>query len=83
MNTRTSNIITLELVKKLREIKNQSMKNYSYEAAKINIKTNGLNGIKEIKEIREIKEIKEINKINNDFLFIHKYGLDIWLKLKQ
>ena len=80
MNTRTSNIITLELVKKLREIKNQSMKNYSYEAAKINIKTNGLNGIKDIKEIREIREIREIN---NDFLFIHKYGLDIWLKLKQ
>jgi len=99
MLNRVSNLITLDLVKKLREIKNVSAKNYSYDAQKIladeiNGKVNGeINGkvngeINKVNgEINKVdREINgEVNRETNkqlfqDFLFIHKYGLDIWLK---
>ena len=83
---RASNLITLDLVKKLSQIKNVSMKNYSYDAQKIlvdevNKDINRVNG-----EINRVNgEINRVNReINNqlmkDFLFIHKYGLELWLK---
>jgi len=70
---RVSNLITLDLVKKLRQIKNVSMKNYSYVAQKIlvdeaNKDANIVDG-----------EINK-NQLMKDFLFIHKYGLEVWLK---
>ena len=65
--TKASNLITLELVKKLREVKNASLKNYSYESQKIKLETKMTN--------------QYTNKqIFSDFLFIHKYGLERWLK---
>jgi predicted transcriptional regulator len=64
---RVSNLITLDLVKKLREVKNASMKNYSYESAKMKLINQDTN--------------KSLNQLMNDFLFIHKYGLDRWLKI--
>jgi len=91
MLNRVSNLITLDLVKKLREIKNVSAKNYSYDTQKIladeiNGKVNGeinkVNG--EVNKVnREVNG--EVNRETNkqlfqDFLFIHKYGLDLWLK---
>ena len=79
MSQRISNLISLDLVKKLRNIKNISMKNYSYETQKIFI--DEVN--KDINNVN--KYINNVNKdINNqsmiDLLFIHKYGLNIWLK---
>ena len=66
MTTRASNLITLDLVKKLREVKNASMKNYSYESTKLKLVNQETN--------------KSLNQLMNDFLFIHKYGLESWLK---
>jgi hypothetical protein len=63
---RASNLITLDLVKKLRQIKNVSMKNYSYEAQKI--------------LVDEVNEEINKNQLMKDFIFIHKYGLEVWLK---
>lgn len=81
MINRASNLITLDLVKKLRKVKNVSMKNYSYDAQKVFVDeinkqtiTLTLNG-----EINKVNG--ETNKtIYDDFLFIHKYGLELWLK---
>ena len=81
MSNRVSNLITLDLVKKLRNIKNLSSKNYSYETQKIladeiNKVNGGVNG-----EINKVNgEINKVNSVYDDFLFIHKYGLEVWLK---
>lgn len=77
MSNRVSNLITLDLVKKLREIKNVSAKNYSYDTQKIladEINNQLING----KTNRVNREIN--NQLMKDFLFIHKYGLEVWLK---
>ena len=73
---RVSNLITLDLVKKLRKIKNASSKNYSYEAQKI--VADEVN--KDINENKDINKNINDNQIMKDFLFIHKYGLELWLK---
>ena len=83
MLNRASNLITLDLIKKLRQIKNVSAKNYSYDTQKIladeinkdiNRVNGGVNG-----EINRVDgEIN--NQLMEDFLFIHKYGLELWLK---
>ena len=79
---RASNLITLDLVKKLRQIKNVSAKNYSYEAQKILV--DEVN-----KDINKINggvnggvngEINKVNSEYDDFIYIHKYGLEVWLK---
>ena len=83
MLNRVSNLITLDLVKKLRKIKNVSAKNYSYDTQKIladeeskrvNGESNRVNG-----ESNRVNE-ETNNQLMKDFLFIHKYGLEVWLK---
>jgi hypothetical protein len=63
-------------------IKNVSAKNYSYEAQKILV--DEVN-----KDINKINggvnggvngEINKVNSEYDDFIFIHKYGLEVWLK---
>jgi hypothetical protein len=70
---RVSNLITLDLVKKLRQIKNVSMKNYSYEAQKILVDDTN-------KDINKVNGDINKNQLMKDFIFIHKYGLEVWLK---
>ena len=48
------------------DVKNVSMKNYSYEAQKI--------------LVDEVNEEINKNQLMKDFIFIHKYGLEVWLK---
>jgi hypothetical protein len=69
MSNRVSNLITLDLVKQLRKIKNVSAKNYSYEARKILAD-----------EVNKDININNNNQLMKDFLFIHKYGIELWLK---
>jgi hypothetical protein len=67
---RVSNLITLDLVKQLRQIKNASSKNYSYESQKI--LADEVN--------KDINKNVNDNQLMKDFLFIHKYGIELWLK---
>ena len=77
MLNRVSNLITLDLVKKLRKIKNVSAKNYSYDTQKI-LADEINNQLMDGKTNRVNEEIN--NQLMKDFLFIHKYGLEVWLK---